>query len=234
MRAVVYTRVSTEEQNPESQLEEIHRYAEQRGYEIVKVFPENISGGVDPLERKKFRKMLEFVKENKIDVILMYDLTRFYRAPSPTEALNRLRRIMEEYHVLVDFAREPEIEDPLMRELWLFIKSWFSSYERLQASLRTRYGMARLKREGRLYHKPTLAHYYAAWLYNKKVGEVTVEEYKTALKQLRAIVEKYWNNPAVKRTRIGELLARGELREMYLRFPKAPKSYLAFYRLLKR
>ena len=101
---------------------------------------------------------------------------------SPTEALNKLRRIMEEYNVLIDFAREPEIEDPLMRESWLFIKSWFSSYERLQASLRTRYGMARLREEGKLYHRPSLVHYYASWLYNKPLSEVTREELEKAKK----------------------------------------------------
>jgi len=173
------------------------------------------------------------VSTRKVEAIVMYDLTRFYRAPSPTEALNKLRKLVEEYGVIVDFAREPEIEDPLLRELWMFIKSWFATYERLQASLRTRYGMERVKREGRLYHKPSLAHYYAAWLYGKEVGEVTREEYLAARRQLLAIVRRYWDNPAVKRTKIGELLARRELRDMYIRFPKAPRSYLAYYRLIK-
>ena len=234
MRAVVYTRVSTEEQNPRSQLQVVLDYCRQRGYEVLERFEENVSGSVDPFQRPVFREMLRYVRENGVEVVVMYDLTRFYRAPSPTEALNRLRRLVDEYHVLVDFAREPEIEDPLLRELWMFIKSWFATYERLQASLRTKYGMARLKREGRLYHKPDIAYYYAAWLYGKDVGEVTREEYETARRQLAAIVRKYWRNPAVKRTRIAEALAQGELRGMYERFPKAPRSYMAFYRLLKK
>ena len=233
LRAVVYSRVSTEEQNPRSQLETVLDYAASRGYEVVRVFEENVSGAVSPLERPVFREMLAFVKNNGIEVIVMYDLTRFYRAPSPTETLNLLRRIVEEYGVLVDFAREPEIEDPLMRELWLFIKSWFAAYERLQTSLRTRYGLLRRKREGKLYHKPSIVHYYAAWLYGKDVGAVTKEECETARRQLASIVEKYWSNPAIKRTRIAEILAQNELREMYVRFPKAPRSYLTFYRLVK-
>ena len=234
MRAVVYTRVSTDEQNPKSQLEEVLRYCEERGYEVVKVFEEEVSGSVAPLERPVFREMLEFCKRESIKIIVMYDLTRFYRATSPLEALNLLRRIMEEQGVLIDFAREPAIEDPLMRELWLFIKSWFSSYERLQIAQRTRYGLLRAKREGRIYHRPDLVAYYAAWLFNKEVGEVTKEEYEAARKQLIAIVRRYWEDPSIKKTKLGELLARGELRGMYERFPKAPKSYLAFYRLMKR
>ena len=233
MRCVVYIRVSTEEQNPKGQLQVVLDYCRQKGYEVLERFEENISGGVDPFRRPRFREMLDYVRANWVDVIVMYDLTRFYRAPSPTEALNRLRRLVDEYGVLVDFAREPEIEDPLLRELWMFIKSWFATYERLQASLRTRYGLARLRREGRLYHKPSIEHYYAAWLYNKDFKQLTKGEVETARRQLVSIVLKYWKNPAYKRTKIGEILANNELRGMYERFPKAPKSYLTFYRLLQ-
>jgi len=51
MKAVVYSRVSTEEQTPESQLQVVLDYADRRGYEVVKIFEENISGSIDPLER---------------------------------------------------------------------------------------------------------------------------------------------------------------------------------------
>jgi len=98
---------------------------------------------------------------------------------------------------------------------------------------RTKRALARLKQEGRLYHKPSLVHYYAAWLYNKEIGQVTREEYETAKKQLASIIKKYWKNPAIKKTRIPEILAKNELAEMYQRFPKAPKDYLTFYRLIR-
>ncbi len=162
----------------------------------------------------------------------MYDLTRFYRAKSPTDALNKLRKIIEDYNVLVDFAREPVVEDPLLKELWMFIKSWFSSYERLQISLRTKYGLQRVKREGRLYYKPTLVHYYAAWLFKKEVGEVTQEEVREAKEKLIAIIKSYWNRPEIKRTKIIDILMNNELKEMYQRFPKAPRSIVTIYRLM--
>ncbi|MEQ9715945.1 MAG: recombinase family protein [Candidatus Asgardarchaeia archaeon] len=233
MKAVAYTRVSTDEQNPKSQLQVVLEYAKQRGYEVIRTFEENISGSIDPFERPIFQKLLNYIKTNGIEVIVMYDLTRFYRAASPTDTLNKLRKIMEEYKVLVDFAREPEVEDPLLKELWMFIKSWFSSYERLQISLRTRYGMQRVKREGRLYHKPSIVHYFAAWLFNKEPGEVSKEELSKAEEELRAIVSKYWNMSEIKRTKIVELLAKNELKEMYSRFPKAPKSFITFYRFME-
>lgn len=232
MRAVIYTRVSTDEQNPQGQLQVVMDYAKERGYEVVKTFDDYISGSVDPFKRPGFKKLLEYLKDNEIDAIVMYDLTRFYRAKSPTDALNRLRKIIDEYNVLVDFAREPVVEDPLLKELWMFIKSWFSSYERLQISLRTKYGMQRVKREGRLYHKPTLVHYYAAWLFGKDVGEVTKEEVEKAKEQLISIIRTYWEKPEIKKTKIMDILIKNELKEMYARFPKAPKSIVTIYRLM--
>ncbi|MGQ4833846.1 MAG: recombinase family protein [Candidatus Asgardarchaeia archaeon] len=230
---MIYTRVSTDEQNPQGQLQVVMDYAKERGYEVVKTFDDYISGSVDPFKRPGFKKLLEYLKEdNEIDAIVMYDLTRFYRAKSPTEALNRLRKIIDEYNVLVDFAREPVVEDPLLKELWMFIKSWFSSYERLQISLRTKYGIQRVKREGRLYHKPTLVHYYAAWLFGKDVGEVTKEEVEKAKEQLISIIRAYWEKPEIKKTKIMDVLIKNELKEMYTRFPKAPKSIVTIYRLM--
>ncbi len=81
MKAVIYSRVSTEEQNPRSQLEVVLDYARRRGYEEVRVFEENISSSVNPLERPVFNELLKFVRDVKIDVIVMYDLTRLYRPP---------------------------------------------------------------------------------------------------------------------------------------------------------
>ena len=233
MKAVIYTRVSTDEQNPRSQLGVVLEYCKRRGYEAVKVFEENISGSVDPLQRPIFKEMLSFVKANNIEIVVMYDLTRFYRAKSPIEALNKLRKIIDDYEIFIDFAREPEIEDPLLKELWLFIKSWFSSYERLQISLRTKYGLSRLKSEGKLYHKPSIAHYYASWLYNKPFNELDKREIEMAKRQLIQVVLKYWRNPSIKKTHIGKILEQNELREMYIRFPQAPRSYLTFLRLIK-
>lgn len=159
--------------------------------------------------------MLNYIRKRDIDVILMYDLTRLYRPPSGkvADALNLLREIIEEYSVLIDFAREPAIEDPLLAELWRFFKSWVSAYERLQISLSTKYGMLKVKREGRLYYKPSIVRYYAAWLFEKNVGDVTVEEYENAEKQLYQIIRKYWDNPMYKRTLIGEILTKNKLRE---------------------
>ncbi|HEW94188.1 hypothetical protein DRN87_03590 [Candidatus Geothermarchaeota archaeon] len=235
MKAVIYSRVSTDEQNPRSQLQVVREYALSKNYTIMEVFEENISGSVHPLDRPIFKSMLNYVKDVGAEVIVMYDITRFYRPPAGkvVDALSILRNIIDEYNVLIDFAREPEIEDPLLAELWRFLKSWISAYERLQISMRTKYGLMRVKKEGRLYHKPDLIYYYAAWLYNKDLRDVTKEEYYNARRQLYNIIKKYWDDPRYKKSRIIEILSNNELKGMYMRFPKAPRKYITIYRLMK-
>ncbi len=44
---------------------------------------------------------------------------------------------------------------------------------------------------------------------------MTREEYIVAKKQLVSIVRKYWEKPAIKKTKIPEILAKNELVGMY-------------------
>jgi len=235
IKAVVYSRVSTDEQNPKSQLQVVLDYCSKKGYSIVKVFEENISGSVNPFERPKFREMLDFIRGNPVDVLVMHDITRFYRPPPDKvhEALSLLNSLMKEYNVLVEFVSEPEIEDPMLSELWRFLKSWIAGYERLQIQLRTKYGIMRRKREGKWVGKPSLVVYYAAWIYNKDIRDLTMEEIKAAERQLKGIIMKYWSSPVIKKKMIPQLLARNELAGLYERFPKAPKAYLTLLRIVK-
>jgi len=58
---------------------------------------------VSHLERPVFREMLNFCKKNNIRAVVMYDLTRFYRAKNPLEALNLLKEVSKD--VFIDFVR---------------------------------------------------------------------------------------------------------------------------------
>jgi len=236
MKCVVYLRISTgwEKQNPESQFVEVERFCKENNLEIAKKFIDTISGAVPPMERPKFKEMIEYCQKHDIPIIVMYDLTRFYRGKTALDVMSELRRIMEKYKVIILFAREPQIDDPMLRELFLILKSWYSAYERMMISQRVKYGMLRLKKEGKLYHKPTLEWYYASWLYGKDFNELTKEELENAKKQLYNIIMKYWKNPRYKRTRIHEILRERELAGMCERFPKALRTYHVVWRFIKR
>jgi len=224
MKAVGYVRVSTEMQDAKAQEGAIKAFAEQRNIKLVKVFSdEDVSGRTEFFERPTIKQLMEYCKENEIGAIITYDLTRIGRFDDPERIFDVLKRIADEGFV-VYFTNEPEIKDPMFRKFWEFLKSWFATYERLMTSQRTRYGLQKVMAEGSLYHRPRLEHYYAAWINEKELSEVSQAEVKMARRQLRALVRRALTS-GVKKKYILKHLAERELKGMYERFPNAPKEY---------
>lgn len=78
LRAAIYTRVSTADQNCDRQHSELVSYAARCSYAVVGTFRESASGArIDRLERKK---ILQLARERKIDIILVSELTRWGRS----------------------------------------------------------------------------------------------------------------------------------------------------------
>jgi len=79
MKVVIYARVSTNSQDYKRQTEELLEFSQARNYEVVKIFEEKISGGKINEERPQLMKMIDFIKSNKIDKILCWELSRLGR-----------------------------------------------------------------------------------------------------------------------------------------------------------
>ena len=78
-KVVLYARVSTSAQDYTRQITELRRYAKKQNFEIVKEFSEKISGGRKVEERAAIKEMLDFVKLNKVDKVLIYECSRLSR-----------------------------------------------------------------------------------------------------------------------------------------------------------
>lgn len=82
-RAIVYTRVSSEEQlegySLSAQAEAGQRLIEQRGWEFVKVYPERGRSG-KTVFRPEFQQMLKDAEAGLFDVIVVHKLDRFSRS----------------------------------------------------------------------------------------------------------------------------------------------------------
>lgn len=87
-RAVIYIRVSTKKQedgfSPETQKEHCLRWAKNHDYEVVTCFEGDYESAKSDTKRKRFNKMLRFVKDkkNKIDAVIVYNMSRFSRTGS--------------------------------------------------------------------------------------------------------------------------------------------------------
>ncbi len=79
IKVVIYARVSTKTQDYDRQLDELRKYAEQMGYNVVREFSEKISGAKKVEERAALTELLAFTETNKVDKVLIYECSRLSR-----------------------------------------------------------------------------------------------------------------------------------------------------------
>ena len=78
--AVAYVRVSTGEQTVLNQRLAIDRWALEQGYHVIYYFEDSaISGKIPAILRLAFIDMLELLKQDKVDAVLVYELSRVGR-----------------------------------------------------------------------------------------------------------------------------------------------------------
>ena len=84
-KAVIYTRVSDPSQvdnnSLEMQAKSCRKFAESKGYEVVRIYQEEGRSAKDVSSRPEFRKMLSFStkKQNRISAVVIYKFDRFSR-----------------------------------------------------------------------------------------------------------------------------------------------------------
>ena len=78
-KVVIYARVSTSTQDYTRQITELRNYAWKQNYKIVKEFSEKISGGKKIEERAAIKELLDFVKSNDVEKVLVYECSRLSR-----------------------------------------------------------------------------------------------------------------------------------------------------------
>lgn len=143
-RAVGYIRVSTGKQarsdrsSLETQEQRIRQTVTDSGNDLVEVFSDVESGRRD--DRPEYRRMLDFVAENSIDVVYVQYLDRFGR--NTQEILSRIWRL-KEARVAVE-ATDQDIKGELM----LLIQAGFAAHESRRTGERVRINMRNSAKKG--------------------------------------------------------------------------------------
>lgn len=103
--AVIYARVSSvgDRQNTARQVEDLMKYAEVNGCEVVKTFEEHISGATRNEERAVLCECLNFCITNKIDTLLISELSRLGR--NVDEVLANVK-LCKDNHLNIYFQKE--------------------------------------------------------------------------------------------------------------------------------
>jgi len=79
MEAVIYSRVSTEEQNPERQVVELTQYALKEDIKILKTFTDSVTGISKQQDRKGFDEMISFIDSSSVKLVIVHELSRLGR-----------------------------------------------------------------------------------------------------------------------------------------------------------
>jgi hypothetical protein len=96
LRAAIYTRVSTADQNPELQLRDLHEYASRQGWEVIETYQDLISGAT--ASRPGLNRLMADAAERKFEILLVWKLNRFGRCL--VDGLNNIQEL-ERHRVTV-------------------------------------------------------------------------------------------------------------------------------------
>lgn len=95
-KVAILVRVSSEKQLTDRQITELQAYADQKGYEVVEVLRETVSGRADEFERHGLIRAEELAATGKIKKVLVHEISRLSRKNSIT---HRFIESLETYGV---------------------------------------------------------------------------------------------------------------------------------------
>ncbi len=150
MRAALYTRVSTQEQNTAMQLDELRAYCQRRGLEIAAEYcDQGVSGSIE--SRPALNKLMADARRRKFDVLIVWKLDRFGR--SLKHLVTALADLEALGIALVSLRDNLDLSTPSGRLMFQIIGA-MAEFERSLIVERVRAGQAAAKRRGVKFGRP--------------------------------------------------------------------------------
>jgi len=149
MKAAIYTRTSTTDQNTENQAIELRRYVEARGWTAVEYVDRGVSGAKD--RRPALDELLRDARRRRFDVLLCWRLDRLGRN------LKHLLTLLEDLNAIgvafVSLGESIDTSTPSGR-LQLHVLGALAQFERERIRERVLAGLARVRASGRRLGRP--------------------------------------------------------------------------------
>ncbi len=148
-QAAIYCRVSTDNQESEgtslqTQLEACRNYCQSKDYEVAYRYSEAYSGLT--LDRPQLNDLRELVRNEQIDILVIYCLDRLSR--NATHGVI-LRDELDKHHVLIESVTE-DIDRTPLGEAITYLRGTFSQIEAEKIRERTMRGKKARAKEGRM------------------------------------------------------------------------------------
>lgn len=151
-RAVIYSRVSTEEQTTANQVDVLSAWAKQRELILVEIYQEQESAWRSGHQRELSR-LVDDARRRKFDIVLVWALDRLSRE-GPLAILTLVNRL-KICGVKVISYQESWTEAPgELGELLYALSGWVARMESQRRSERTKVGLARLVARGKRLGRP--------------------------------------------------------------------------------
>ena len=152
MRAALYARISTLDQEPENQLAELRRYAAARGWEALEYTDHGVSGSRD--RRRALDALLRDARRRRFGVVVCWRLDRLGRN------LRHLVTLLDDLQALgvsfVSLGEGIDCTTPAGR-LQLHILAALAEFEKSRIAERVRAGLARVRANGTRLGRPKAA-----------------------------------------------------------------------------
>ena len=144
-RCVIYTRVSTNNQTIDNQLNVLREIAKLKGYEIVREYTdEGISGAKGREERKGFDELIKDATRKKFDIILCWSVDRLGRNLSHLVSfLNEIQSVGCDLYI---HQSGLDTSTP-MGKMMFQLTGIFAEFERSMISERVRAGQKRSRKK---------------------------------------------------------------------------------------
>ncbi len=142
MRAGIYARVSTKEQDVDKQVDELVDYCKRNNYDYELFVDKGVSGNKE--SRPQFNKLMDEVRLNKIDLVVVYKIDRLARSMQ-----HFLKIIQELKNKNIGFISitQPIDTTSSTGELLMNILACFAQFERNLIRERVKLGKDRSKKK---------------------------------------------------------------------------------------
>jgi DNA invertase Pin-like site-specific DNA recombinase len=191
MKVAIYARVSTSKQDNGNQLIELREFAAKQKWQVVTEYVDTVSGS-GKKDRLQFERMMLAASQRQFDVLLFWKLDRFTREGT-RKTLAYLTRL-DAWGVAWRSYSEPFFDScGVMRDVIISIMATLAEQERISISERTKAGLARARRAGKVLGRTPYA-----------VDMVAVRAKQKSGQSLRRIAMDLGVSPAllVKRTKV--------------------------------
>ena len=149
-QVAIYVRVSTKDQDPEMQLLDLRRYAQQRGFEVYQEYVDvGISG--TKASRPGLDELMSAARKRLFDVVLVWRFDRFARSTKHlVDALHEFRFLNIDF---ISYQEAIDTSSPIGEAIFVIISA-MAKLERDIIVERVKAGMRKAKEQGKRIGRP--------------------------------------------------------------------------------